>query len=72
MKVVLDGIEYRPFGEQVTVRAAGSTDEFEIRAKSGVPMKIREHMASSRFSHNFDHPAVLGIPGAVITRGDGE
>lgn len=67
-KVILDGIEYKPFGDQVCVRTAGSTDEAEIRNASAVPAKVREHFARSKYSHNFDTPAVLGVPGAVITR----
>ena len=70
MKVILDGMEYKPFGVKVCVRTESSGDEWEIRNASAVPAKVREHFAQSTHSHNFDNPAVLGIPGAVITRAD--
>ena len=70
-KVILDGIEYKNFGDQFCVRTAGSLDEWEIRPDSSVPAKVRDHFAQSQHSHNFDNPAVLGTPGAVITRGGG-
>lgn len=63
MRVILDGKIYEPFGDKVAVRKFGSKDKYSIRAKSGIPEKVRQQLAKGK-THNFDNPAVLGIPGA--------